>query len=244
MSSLRKRLRSAVRPIKKRALQQFVRPRVGHVDLGDLRRLKPISSAWGADRGRVIDRYYIEGFLERHASDVRGHVLEIGTSAYTRRFGAQKVLKSDVLHVAHARSDVTIVDDLTVASKIESETFDCIIFTQTLQFIYQCSATIQTLHRILKKGGVVLATFPGITKISRVDMEKWGHFWGFTSCSARTMFGESFETSDIEVETYGNVLTATAFLYGLSADELAPEELDYVDPDYEVIVSVRARRAM
>jgi hypothetical protein len=36
------------------------------------------------------------------------------------------------------------------------------------------------------------------------------------------------------------VLTAIAFLRGLAAEELKREELDYHDPDYELIITVRA----
>jgi hypothetical protein len=39
---------------------------------------------------------------------------------------------------------------------------------------------------------------------------------------------------------YGNVLTAIALLHGLAAEELRQEELDYFDPDYEILVTVRA----
>ena len=44
--------------------------------------------------------------------------------------------------------------------------FDCAIVTQTLQFVYDVRAALATLHRILAPGGVLLATVPGITKIS------------------------------------------------------------------------------
>jgi hypothetical protein len=47
----------------------------------------------------------------------------------------------------------------------------------------------------------------------------------------------------VTVTSYGNVLAATAFLQGLAAEELHPEELDYRDPDYEVLISVRAVKA-
>ena len=39
-------------------------PPVGHVDLGHLRRLTPIDPHFGYSRGQVIDRYYIDKFLE------------------------------------------------------------------------------------------------------------------------------------------------------------------------------------
>ena len=51
-------------------------PLVGKVRFGDLKRLTPISPKWGLDRGRPIDRSYIESFLAQHASNIRGRVLE------------------------------------------------------------------------------------------------------------------------------------------------------------------------
>ena len=75
------------------------RPPVGKVDFGSLRRLNPISTMFGYDRGRPIDRYYIENFLAYHADDIRGRVLEIGDDSYTRQFGGGRVEVSDVLHV-------------------------------------------------------------------------------------------------------------------------------------------------
>jgi len=41
---------------------------------------------------------------------------------------------------------------------------------------------------------------------------------------------------------YGNVLAATAFLHGLAAEELTREELDHRDPDYELLIGVRAQK--
>ena len=64
---------------------------VGELDFGDFWRLTPVSTDWGFDRGRPVDRYYIERFLQQHAADIRGHVLEIGDDAYTRRFGGGQV---------------------------------------------------------------------------------------------------------------------------------------------------------
>jgi SAM-dependent methyltransferase len=215
-------------------------PPVGSVRFGDLRRLKPISRVFGFDRGLCIDRYYIENFLAKHAEDIRGHVLEIGDDTYTRRFGGDRVARSDVLHVQEGNPKATIVADLTCADSIPSDTFDCIIFTQTLQVIYDVRAAIRHLHRILKPGGVLLATFPGISQISRYDMDRWGDYWRFTTLSARRLFEEVFPPGNVTVRAYGNVLAAVAFLHGLSAEELRREELDYHDPDYELIITVRA----
>lgn len=217
-------------------------PPVGRVNFGSLRRLQPVSRVWGLERGNPVDRYYLERFLARHASDIQGHVLEIGGDAYTVRFGRERVSKSDILHVAEGYPKTTIVADLTQADHVPSDTFDCIICTQTLQLIYEAPKAIRTLHRLLKPGGVLLLTTPGISQISRYDMDHWGDYWRFTSASAHRLFSEVFREDRVRIETYGNVLAATAFLYGLAAEELTEDELDYYDPDYEVTIAVCAMK--
>lgn len=93
---------------------------------------------------------------------------------------------------------------------------------------------------MLKPGGVVLATIPGISPISRYDMERWGQYWSFTTLSAQRLFEEIFPPANVIVEGHGNVLAAASFLYGMSAQELRQAELDQHDPDYEVVIMVRA----
>jgi SAM-dependent methyltransferase len=218
-------------------------PPVGWAHLGSLRRVRPISASWGSDRGLPIDRYYITRFLESHATDIRGHCLEIGSAAYTRAFGGDRVNESDVLHVAENNPEVTILGDLTHADHIASDSFDCVILTQTLQVIYDVPAALRTLNRILRPGGVALVTIPGISKISRYDMDRWGHYWSFTSRSVQRLFEEVFPATHVRIQVHGNVLVAIAFLHGLAASELRRAELDYVDPDYETLITVRAVKA-
>jgi hypothetical protein len=213
------------------------RPTPGRLRYGDLRRLSPVSDRWGRDRGLPIDRYYIESFLSAHAQDIRGHVLEIQEPLYTRMFGGDRVTKSDVLHCEPGNPQATIVADLTCADDLASDTFDCIVFTQTLQVIYDFRAALGHLRRIMKPGGVLLATCHGTSKICD---DPWGDYWRFTSGSVQLVFGEFFPAHNFEVRAYGNVLTAASFLYGIAADELKPQELDYRDPLFEVLLAVRA----
>lgn len=216
-------------------------PPVGAVRFGTLRRVHPVSHVHGFDRGIPIDRYYIEGFLSAHALDIRGNVLEIGDDTYTRRFGGDRVTKSDVLHLVEGNQKATVVADLTSADHVPSDSFDCIILTQTLQMIYDMRAALRHLYRILRPGGVLLATSHGISKISRrLGVDPWGEYWRFTTQSAQRLFEELFQPGNVTVEANGNVLTAISFLHGLSSGELKPYELDYCDPDYEVLITVRA----
>jgi hypothetical protein len=216
-------------------------PAAGRVRFGDLRRTEPVSREFGYDRGQPIDRHYIEAFLGRHAAEVRGRVLEVGDDTYTRRFGGARVTRHDVLHVESGNPGATIVADLADAPHIPSDTFDCIIVTQTLHLVYDVAGAVATLHRILKPGGVVLATVPGITQTST---DEWADvwYWGFTTLSARRVFATRFPEELIDVRSYGNVLTATAFLQGLAAGELSAKELAVRDPDYPMLITVRASK--
>jgi SAM-dependent methyltransferase len=216
-------------------------PPPGRVRLGSLRRVTPISRVWGCDRGQPIDRYYIERFLIECVPDIHGHVLEIGDSRYTHYYGDDRVAKSDVLHVKEGNPEATIVADLSDAPEIPSDTFDCIILTQTLHLIYNVRATIETLYRILKPGGVALVTFPGISQISHQAEKGWADswYWSFTANSAHRLFEEVFPAENVRVVTYGNVLSAIAFLHGLGAEELRQKELDHCDSDYQFLITVR-----
>ena len=217
---------------------------VGSIDFGDLRRTEPASRVFGLDRGTQIDRYYVEGFLEANAKRVRGRVLEIGDRTYTEQFGGKAVARSDVLHLTGDSPEATIVAYLTHAPEIPDDILDCIILTQTLHFTYSMEAEVSELHRILKPGGCVLCTVPGISQISRFDMERLGDYWRLTSLSARELFETAFAAEQVHVETHGNVLAATAFLHGLAVSELSKVELDVHDDDYQLIVAIRAVKTL
>jgi SAM-dependent methyltransferase len=214
-------------------------PPVGTVKFGSLGRVKPISREFGFDRGHCIDRFYIEDFLSTYASDIKGRVLEIADNEYTTQFGGDRVTQSDVLHVK-GTPRATIVADLTNADNLPSNSFDCMIVTQTLQFIYDLRAAIATIHRLLKPGGVLLTTFPGISQISRVDMDQWGEYWRFTTMSAQQLFAEHFGAEGVTVQAYGNVFAAIALLHGLAQEDIEVDKLNPHDPDYEVLITVRA----
>lgn len=210
------------------------------VSFGDLRRLSPIGQELGAERGIPIDRYYIRKFLQTYSSDIKGHVLEFEDNYYTQEFGGKLVTKSDIMNLER-KMGATVIGDITKADFIPSDSFDCVICTQTLFIIYDVRSAIRHLHRILKPGGVLLVTFPGISP--RVDTEKtlgWHDCWRFTKLSAHRLFSELFSQNQVTAISYGNVFVATCFLYGLALDELTPEELDHHDPQYEVTIGVRA----
>jgi SAM-dependent methyltransferase len=207
-------------------------------DLGDLRRTTPFST-WGEARGGPIDRYYVERFLERHAADIRGRVLEIAGDEYVCKFG-RRVERTDILDIKEDNPNATFVADLVDAPNVPDDTFDCVLVTQLLPFVYDFRAALRTAHRILGRDGVLLVTTPGLCRIAPVEAPIFGHWWGFTSMSAKRVCEEIFGADNVEVQTYGNVLAAAAFLFGLGPYDVTPEELAVHDPDFQVTIGVRA----
>ena len=236
------RLIDYLREFRRKFIKRTRLPSVGQVDLGSLDRVTPVSSNWGFERGTPVDRLYIESSIAECKSDVRGRVLEVADNTYTLRFGDDRVTQSDILHNTPGNARATMVLDLTNVQDAPADRFDCIICTQTLHLIYDLNAAIRSLHKMLKPGGVLLLTAPAITAISRWDMDRHGDHWRFTSATIRRLFEEVFERADINVNSYGNVYAATAFLHGLAVEELDQDKLSYFDPDYEMLISLRAKK--
>lgn len=207
--------------------------------LGTLRRTEPLSDMWGFDRGTPVDRYYIENFLEEHRCDIRGRVLEVKDSSYTRQYGTG-VEQIDVLDINPKNPNATIIADLAVAESIPSNSFDCFILTQTLQLIYDTRSVISHAHRILRPDGVLLVTVPSVSRIIPGGIET--DYWRFTVASCSVLFGDVFGASEVCVRSYGNVLTAISFLMGMAHEELSHKELTVEDKYFPVIVAIRATK--
>ncbi|MCW3109272.1 MAG: glycosyl transferase family 2, partial [Segetibacter sp.] len=230
-----------LRTLHKAGLYQNYIPKTGNVSLGDLNRTTPFSRKFGFDRGRPVDRYYIENFLQKNAAVIKGRVLEIADNEYTVRFGGDQVTKSEILHIDDKNPKATIVADLSNAPGIADNSFDCIILTQTLHLIYDYKKALETCYRILKPGGTLLLTVPGI---SQIDMGEWYKYWlwSFNDNSIKRLLAETFPIENTVVHPYGNVLVATAFLYGMGSREIKKKQIDYQDPHYQVIITASATK--
>lgn len=207
----------------------------------NLRNLEPISRKFGFDRGTPIDRIYIDDFLNKNRQLITGNVCEIADNTYSLKYG-HNVEKYEILHYTDDNKGTTIVGDLTNKDTLPQGQVDCFILTQTLNFIYDVKAAIEGLHYILSNQGIALITVAGISQISRYDMDRWGDYWRFTDLSIKKLFDEVFGSENVEVEAYGNVLAATAFLQGISAEELTQEELFYKDIDYQLTITIKAKK--
>jgi SAM-dependent methyltransferase len=219
----------------------FQRRRGGTVSMGDLRRFEPVSRLFGADRGTTIRRAYIDQFLENHRADLHGRIVEVGDDRYARQFGTADAV-IDVLDPDPNSVVATLRGDLLTGAGIPDAAFDAAILTQVLHVLPDMSAALRTVHRALRPGGVLVATLPGISQVSRYDMDRWGDYWRVTDRAARLLLEQHFPCERSEVRAYGNHLSAVAALTGFAAEELTSDELNRSDPDFQVLIGVWARK--
>lgn len=213
-------------------------------DWSVLRRLSPYRPEFGSGRGRCIDRFYIEKFLATHQDSIRGRVAEFGDDRYTQLFGVGKVTQAEVLDLDKNNGRRTLTLDLADTQAAPEDAFDCILCTNVLLLIFDYESAIRTLFKMLRPGGTLLATLPGISQRVRGKMVggAGSDWWRFTGDSAERIFATAFGDTNVVVQTYGNVLSAVALLHGLVCEELEHHELDSHDPDYEVIIGIKATK--
>ena len=135
--------------------------------------------------------------------------------------------QSDVLHVDAANPAATIVGDLSQCGTLPPDSFDCIILTQTLQFIFDIRRALAEVADSLKPGEILLITVPGITPI---DRGQWGYtwYWSLTEVALGKLLAECFDKKDFRVDTHWNVFAAVCFLEGLAVSEVQTSKLDIV----------------
>ncbi len=191
-----------------------VRRRLRPVRWGSLRRLEPVSARWGSERGRPVDRHYIDAFLAKHAQHISGRVLEVRDAGYTRKFG-RNVSTIDVVDIDPRNDDATIVADLADQCSLPSSSFDCVIVPQTLVYVRDLTNAVANLWQSLAPRGTLLVTVPAI---SRVDPDSPAEDrWHLMPAGLEELIRRACAEAEFSIEAGGNPLVATAFLQGISA---------------------------
>jgi SAM-dependent methyltransferase len=146
-----------------------------------------------------------------------------------------------VLNLDASDPAVTLVGDLGDPETLPERAFDCAVITQTLHYIYDMHGAIRNLRNSLKPNGTLLLTSPGISPIG-IDWWRDSWYWSITPAGARRLFEEAFGEGNFDVDFYGNVFAAIAFLTGAAVEEVRRDKLEVKDDAYPIVVAVRATR--
>jgi len=210
------------------------------------RRLRPLGN--GRQRGLPIVRYYWARFLERHRADIRGHGLEIGSTATIRQYGGPALTQADGLDLVAHSEDISVVADLTAADTVPADTYDCLVNQFTMHLIHDLDSALYHSLRILRPGGVLLVNFPSVEYLfpRGLDMGTGPPifvFWQFTPLQVENLLRDAgLSEDDFEIDLFGNLFARVAYQLNVPAEELTQEELDHVDPGHPLLICVRATK--
>jgi glycosyltransferase involved in cell wall biosynthesis len=127
---------------------------------------------------------------------------------------------------------------LSHIAELQDDSRSCICCLFTPQ-TFDMSETIQHLHRVLKPSGVLLAILPGVV-MNEHGVGTMGD-WRFTTRAAQRLFSPYF--TNLEIESCGNAITSLALLHRLPASILDKREFSVVDPQFQLLITVRAIKA-
>jgi SAM-dependent methyltransferase len=205
---------------------------------GNLRRTEPFSRQFGFDRGTPVDRHYLHRFLEAERPRITGDVLEIQGDGHTRRFG--QALRATHTVDINPEFAATYTCDLALADGIiPSDRYDAFLLPNTLCVLRDIEGCLRQALRVVRPGGVVLATTSTFVPLNPGTPDYWRLTPdGWQELAARVWAGHA-----VTIEGHGNCLASVAAMLGLAAEELTEPELDLHDPLYPVLVTLKVVKA-
>jgi SAM-dependent methyltransferase len=203
-----------------------ISPRRRHVERGDFDRRVP---SLEHEEVSVYDEL-VRRFLRPRLAAFAGRGLVLGVDAEP---GWTDVLPAD------ADVKVRPVSGGLGREFAAAENFDWVVLDRCLQRVPEPKVALEEIVARLKPGAALITL---VTGIARAEPEGRRPLWTVAPYAARRLHEERREFERVEVEQYGNVVLALAWLYRLPADDLTEQELATVDPAYPVLVGVTASR--
>ena len=203
---------------------------------GNLRRTVPFSSEYGAERGTPIDRHYLHAFLAKQQAFISGDVLEVQCDAYTQRFG-QDVRRADTFDILPTAAVTYVCDFAHCETTIPNHTYDCLLLPNTLPHFRELEPALSNAMRVVRPGGVILASAAGLLPLTGDVPE----YWRLSPDGWRERLSTAWPGATLEIAGHGNCLSAMAAQLGLALEELSDAELNFYDPRFPVLTTIVCR---
>lgn len=220
------RLAPALRHMLVQRMHAGISSRRGHVELGDFGRRLP---SLARDEALVYEEL-VRRFLGPRFAGFAGTGLVLGVD-----------VEPGWMDVLPARANVEVVR-ATSRSEFElaaAENVDWVVLDRCLQMCPEMALALDDVVERLKAGAALVTIFTGI---ARAEPGERAPLWSVAPYAARRLHEERRELERVEVEQYGNVTLALAWIYRLPANDLTEAELAAIDPAYPVLVAVTASK--
>ena len=204
---------------------------------GNLRRTKPLSCNFGFERGTPVDRFYLHKFLEQNKHFITKDVLEIQVSDCSKQYG-HNVLQQHTVDIIPNFNPTYLCDLAQSEAIIPSNAYDCFLMPNTLCVLKDIQICLTQAQRILKPGGVILATTVSFAPLCP-DVPD---YWHMSKAGWEEIVKKSLNQCDVKIQSFGNSLIAMAAMLGLAMEELDPKEFEYQDPRFPVSITLWAQK--
>jgi hypothetical protein len=201
---------------------------------GNLRRTEPLSDQFGFDRGTPIDRFYLHRFLEAERHAITGDVLEIQVPSHARRYG-HHLKRVDTLDITPQFSPTYLCDLADAESVVPANSYDCFLLPNTLQHLSRLNDALTQALRIIRPGGVILASAANLVRLTSSTDD----FWRLSAAGWRLVASEVWTGCSVDVRAHGNCLAVVAGAYGLAVEELTTSELAVEDERFPVLTTIK-----
>jgi SAM-dependent methyltransferase len=125
---------------------------------------------------------------------ITGRVLEVQMPSYTKRYG-RGVQESHSIDI-DPKFSATYTRDLADAPEIPSDDYDCFLLPNTLQHVEALRPALQTMLRVTKPGGTLLASAAGFLPL----IDDGGDFWRLSAQGWRRLLADAWRGCEIAVE--------------------------------------------
>ena len=201
-------------------------PRRRRVELGDFGRRLP---SLEREEVSVYDAL-VRRFLRPRLAAFAAPGLVLGVDAEPRWADALPAAADVKVLSATGRSEGELAAAATV---------DWVVLDRCLQWLPEMAVALEEVVGRLRPGAALVTFFTGI---ARAEPGERAPLWSVAPYAARRLHEERRGLDRVEVEQYGNVTLALAWIYRLPEGDLTERELAIVDPAYPVLVGVTSRR--
>lgn len=137
-------------------------------------------------------------WLEPHASDIKGHVLSIGSGTDGDNEGGKyrdyfKSCSSYTTSEVTGEFKCDLVLDVRSMPEIQDESFDCVFCSGVLEHVDDYLSGTKEITRILKPGGILLLGLPFRQPLHMAPND----YWRFTEYGIRHMLRNDYEILDL-----------------------------------------------
>ena len=158
-------------------------------------------------------------------------------ASHARRFG-HDLARTDTFDIVPQFSPTYLCDLAHSEGVLPGDAYDCLLLPNTLQHLRELDLCLRQAFRVVRPGGVILASAAGLLPLPGDAPD----YWRLTPAGWREKLPALWPGSDIVVTGHGNCLAATAAQMGLATEELTTAELDADDPRYPVLTTILCRK--